>query len=165
MELADAEFVLSLRLDADLSRYLNPTDPDIGKQREFIAGVKRREKEGAEFFHIIENASGGKPCGTIRLIPVPSEDCFRFGSFILKRDRPRTASVETLLFICRKGFDIMGFKKCRFFAHKDNDRANAFYKNKLGARITGEAETAAGTQHLYEVNLRDWKKFQKRYGV
>ncbi len=46
VEESDAEFILSLRTDPKLSRYLHATDNDVEKQRQWIRKYKEREAHG-----------------------------------------------------------------------------------------------------------------------
>ena len=50
VEESDAEFILSLRTDPKLSRYLHATDNDVEKQRQWIRKYKEREAHGKEYY-------------------------------------------------------------------------------------------------------------------
>ena len=52
VEEQDAAFILSLRTDPKLSRFLHPTENDEEKQRAYIRGYKEREKQGKDYYFI-----------------------------------------------------------------------------------------------------------------
>ena len=160
VEEADAAFMLSLRLDPELGRYLFPTDPSVEKQRQWLADYKKREAEGVEYFHIISNNESGKRCGTVRLFV--EEDHFEWGSFILNDDKTPTASIETSLFVYRTGFEALSFQKALFKVYEENTSTIKFHA-RMGVRIVGEVKTGMGREHLYEVNLSDWEKLRKKF--
>ena len=54
----DAEFIIDLRTDKDLSRYIHDTSPDLDNQIQWIREYKKREAEGKEYYFIY--SSGGK---------------------------------------------------------------------------------------------------------
>lgn len=157
---ADAEFVVDLRTDPELGRYLFPTDPSVEKQREWLADYKKREADGAEYYYIISRNEDGKRCGTVRLFI--EEDHFEWGSFILNGDKTPTASIETVLFIYQTGFEVLGFQKASFKVYKENIRTVNFHA-KMCVRIVGEVETGIGMEHVYEVNLEDWEKLRRKF--
>ena len=51
----DAEFILKLRTNRKLSRYLHKTDADIEKQIQWIRNYKKRELEGTEYYFLFYN--------------------------------------------------------------------------------------------------------------
>ena len=48
----DVNFILSLRTDKELTKYIHPTDESREKQIEWIREYKKREKEGREYYFI-----------------------------------------------------------------------------------------------------------------
>jgi len=48
----DAEFILSLRLDSRLAKFLSPTQNDIDAQRQWIRSYKERERQNKEYYFI-----------------------------------------------------------------------------------------------------------------
>ena len=46
---SDAEFILSLRTDTFLTRFIHSTENNLEKQIEWIRNYKEREKEGREY--------------------------------------------------------------------------------------------------------------------
>lgn len=48
----DVSFILSLRTDKRLSRYLHKTDNDLVKQLEWMKAYKERERKGEDYYFI-----------------------------------------------------------------------------------------------------------------
>lgn len=87
----DAAFIVRLRTDERLGRYLHSTANDVEKQREWIREYKKREEEGTEYYFIFETASGN-PLGVYRLYNI-SEQSFTTGSWIFIPEAPMGAAM------------------------------------------------------------------------
>ena len=55
---ADAEFILSLRMDSGLNRYLSRVEGAIEEQQSWIESYKEREAAGSEYYFVIEDKRG-----------------------------------------------------------------------------------------------------------
>ncbi len=137
MELDDAAFILGLRLDPRLSRFLSPTSDSIDLQRQWLADYKQRERQGLEYYFIIESKER-QPCGTVRLYDFRG-DSFSWGSWVIRPGSSPWISVESALLVYRCGFDELGFAESHFEVRKDNARVVAFHR-RFGAQIVGEDE-------------------------
>jgi RimJ/RimL family protein N-acetyltransferase len=135
IEVSDAEFVLSLRLDARYNQFLSTVSSDINGQQQWIKQYKVDEVEGLQYYFIIER-NDGVPCGTIRVYDL-KEDSFCWGSWILNEDKTRYAALESAFLIYKFGFETLGFRKSHFDVMKGNDRVVSFHK-KMGAIQVGE---------------------------
>ena len=62
---ADAAFLISLRTNAELSRYLSAVDPAVEKQAAWLAQYKLKEAERREFYFVIMHDA--KPIGVVRM--------------------------------------------------------------------------------------------------
>ncbi|WP_231974996.1 GNAT family N-acetyltransferase [Pseudomonas pohangensis] len=141
IEPSDAEFVLSLRMDARYNQFLSAVAPDVAAQREWIDRYKRAEADGSQFYFIIER-NDGAPCGTIRVYDL-RDDSFCWGSWILNDSKTRFSALESAFLIYEFGFNVLKFSKSHFEVMKGNERVISFHK-KMGAKVTGEDE-----QNLY----------------
>ena len=47
----DAEFIVKLRTDPKLGRYIHATDNNVEKQRKWIRDYKKRENDGIQYNH------------------------------------------------------------------------------------------------------------------
>lgn len=135
VEERDAEFILSCRLDDNLSAFLSKIDPDPAAQRLWIRNYKISEQNGEQYYFIIERLDG-TPCGTVRIYDILS-DSFCWGSWILNKDKTRYAALESALLVYKFGFDILGYQKSHFDVMKGNTKVISFHK-KMGAVVVSE---------------------------
>jgi RimJ/RimL family protein N-acetyltransferase len=135
-DIPDAEFILELRTDEKLNRYISETKPDVTAQIAWLAAYKLREARGEEYYFIISNQS--KPVGTIRIHDL-KEDSFTMASWIIKRGTHPYVSVASVLLGYRAGFDFLHYKQARFEVQKGNDPSFRFHR-KMGAVAIGEDE-------------------------
>jgi len=151
-DVADAEFILSLRTDAEKSRYLSTTANDLDAQRAWLTHYAN--SDGQAYF-IIE--SNGEPIGTVRLYGAQG-DSFCWGSWILKDGRPRQAAMESALMVYAYAIDHLGFKACHFDVRKGNEKVIKFH-DRFGARIVAETEL----DYLFKLSLESIKESRIRY--
>jgi RimJ/RimL family protein N-acetyltransferase len=136
-EIEDAAFILAMRTDPRLSRFLSPTPNNLDLQREWLADYKTRERHGIEYYFIIESKER-QPCGTVRLYDFRG-DSFSWGSWVIRTGSPPWISVESALLVYRCGFEELGFAESHFEVRKDNARVVAFHR-RFGAQVVGEDE-------------------------
>jgi len=133
----DAQFILSLRLDDKLSRFLSPTQNDITVQTAWIREYKKRELVGTEFYFITVDEAGER-YGVNRLYNFDN-DSFEVGSWLFKNGSPSSFSILSDLATRDYGFYTLGFKFCRFEVKKNNIAVLNYHK-KFQPEITGEDE-------------------------
>ena len=131
----DAAFILSLRLDKDLGKYLKPTDPSVEKQRQWI---KNRQKKKDDYHMIIENKNG-KNIGVIAIYDIKN-DTFDGGRWLLSRNCILLAAIESCYLLYMFAFNILNLKEGLFEIRKNNKKVIAFHRT-LGADIVGEDDT------------------------
>lgn len=134
VEKSDAAFILKLRLDARYNTFLSHVSPDLAAQERWIDAYKTAEKQGKEYYFIIERHDGRR-CGTIRIYDRHA-DSFCWGSWILNEDKTRYAALESAFLIYEFGFGELGYEKAHFDVMKGNDRVINFHL-KMGAVETG----------------------------
>lgn len=81
----DAEFIIKLRTDPRLTRFIHDTDSDMQKQREWIRNYKVREAEGKEYYFVVSNKD--IPAGLIRIYNI-HDKVFTVGSIIMDKEAP-----------------------------------------------------------------------------
>ncbi|WP_010224129.1 GNAT family N-acetyltransferase [Pseudomonas donghuensis] len=138
VEEQDAEFILSLRLDTELNRYLSSVQPSVKDQVEWIKKYKADEQNGLQYYFIIERLDGVR-CGTVRVYDI-LDDSFCWGSWILNKEKTRFAALESAFLVYQFGFQNLGFEKSHFEVVKGNDRVVSFHK-KMGAVQVSEDDT------------------------
>ena len=155
-DVADAPFILRLRLDGELNRHLSPVEDDLAKQEEWLRRYKRREAEGTEYYFVIE-APTGTPCGTVRLYDFRGES-FSWGSWIVRPGSPTTAALESALLVYDHGFGPLGFTRSHFEVRKENARVVAFHQ-RFGARVVSED----AHNFYFDFTADDYAKIRPRY--
>lgn len=130
VEVGDAGYILSLRLDGRYNRFLSGVSPDVESQIRWIEKYKLDEAAKKQFYFIIERLDG-VPCGTVRIYDLRSGS-FCWGSWILDESKTRYAAIESALLVYRFGFNVLGFSKSHFDVMKGNEKVVSFHK-KMGA--------------------------------
>ena len=134
----DAAFIYSLRIDEGLNKHLSSAPESEAGQRAWLEKYRLREDAGSEFYFIIQNKVTDKDCGTVRIYDL-RDDSFCWGSWILNADKPRLASVESMMFVYEFGFGLLGFSASHFDVRRGNERVISFHE-KTGARRISETE-------------------------
>lgn len=159
VDIDDAEFVLSLRLDMGKSRFISHVDKDVDAQKRWIADYKKREAERTEYYYIIENHAAER-LGTIRLYDFQG-DSFCWGSWVLKNGVPYYVAVESSLLAYEIGFYLLGFNKAHGDVRKGNDSV-LDYHLRFGGVITREDDLnyyLGYTKEKYELVKQKYKRF------
>jgi RimJ/RimL family protein N-acetyltransferase len=158
VEVTDAEFILSLRLDDRYNKFLSGVPPDLESQKAWIEKYKTDETAKTQFYFIIQRLDG-TPCGTVRVYDMRS-DSFCWGSWILNENKTRFAAIESAFLIYKFGFENLGFKKCHFDVMKGNDKVISFHK-KMGAVQVGED----AANYYYEITDDAVKNSEQKLSV
>jgi len=121
---SDAEFILSLRLNPELNKYLHSTSPSVENQKEWIRNQQKRE---GDYYFIIESIEG-KPYGVVGVyeIDVDSET-FNWGRWIIAKDAPMFVAVESTILVYHFAFDILKLKKALSDVRVENKNVVKFH--------------------------------------
>lgn len=140
VEVTDAPFIYSLRVNEEYNQHLSSVDPDAKKQERWLAEYKNRERLKLEYYYIIQRNSDSRPIGTVRIYDfIENEKSFCWGSWILNADKPRYAALECAILIYDFCFQELGFERCHMDIRKENLGVIAFHK-KMGVKMVGETE-------------------------
>ncbi len=131
----DADYVYGLRTDPAYNTHLSAIQGTAEDQRNWIEGYKAREADLHELYYVIERLDG-TPCGLVRLYDITRES-FTWGSWILDRNKPPKAALESAMLSFGVGLCQLGIPKAQFEVRRDNDHAIAFYR-RFGATQTDE---------------------------
>ena len=132
---SDAEFILQLRKDAKLSRFLSKTDPDFNNQIEWIKCYKEREKKKLEYYFITVNEDGER-FGVVRLYNI-KENFFTAGSWLFKQNAPIHYSILSDIMNREFGFSVIGSDYCHFDVRKSN-KSVIKYHNRFNPELIDE---------------------------
>jgi RimJ/RimL family protein N-acetyltransferase len=119
----DAAFVVELRSNPDLNRYLHASSNRVEDQRAWL--VRYYEAEDSYYF-VVERSVNGMPEGVIALYDIDfSTNSGEWGRWILKPNS--LAAVESAYLIYRTAFELLGLNSvyCRTVA--DNQKVVSFH--------------------------------------
>lgn len=137
VEVNDAEFILSLRINPELSKYLSFVENSLEKQINWIKEYKKREEQKEEYYYIAEDYSGNK-YGTIRLYNFIGKK-FEHGSWIFKPNSPNMISVKSEIYVREFAFNILGYEINKLEVRRKNKRV-IMYHNLWNLEKIGEDE-------------------------
>ena len=130
---ADAAFILFLRIDEKKSRYLSAVSADLNAQQTWL---KNYEDAQDQAYFIIEYQD--EPIGTVRLYDAQQES-FCWGSWVLKDGRPSQSAMESALMVYSYAVDALGFQAAHFDVRKGNERVWKFHE-RFGAQRIAETD-------------------------
>jgi RimJ/RimL family protein N-acetyltransferase len=151
----DAEFILSLRLDPELSRFINETDPSIEKQRAWI----RQRREAPDDYHMIIQTHDRRRLGTIAVYNIDAVDnTFEWGRWIIHRAAPFYTALESALLCYQLAFVDLRLATAIFGTNKQNTRVISF-NLKLGAKVCRTTTDAV----WFRFTKEDFVRIKPRY--
>lgn len=122
----DAPYVHSLRVNPELNTHLSEVSGTIEDQYTWINSYKIRERAGKELYYIITHHDGIR-CGTVRLYDINS-DSFTWGSWVLDRNKPSKAALESAVLSFGIGFEKLCTGLANINVRCGNTRAIDFYR-------------------------------------
>ena len=132
----DVDYILSLRTNKNLTRFIHQTDNDREKQIEWIRSYKTREREGREYYFIY--LFNGKPVGLNRIYNI-FEYYGTIGSWICNPDNEAEVSLATYILMFDLLFDHIKLDITIFDVRKENKHVWKLHK-MLGALSVGESD-------------------------
>lgn len=135
----DAEFIVKLRTDPKLSRFLNKTDNDINKQKEWIREYKEREAEAKDYYFIF--FKDGKPIVLDRLYNIDwGHLSYTIGSWIGVPGTDFDSVMTCSVIIGEIAQEILGLLVCLYDVRKGNAQVLNYHRNIMRAMQYGETE-------------------------
>lgn len=132
----DVDYILSLRTNKHLTRFIHLTDDNRGKQLDWIRSYKKREQEGREYYFIYFHE--GKPIGLNRIYNI-YEYYGTIGSWICNPNNETEVSLATYMLMFDLMFDHIKLDITLFDVRKENKHVWKLHK-MLGAQLVGESE-------------------------
>jgi len=143
VEIRDSSFILSLRTNERLSKFISTTENNLSKQEKWIELYKIREINMQEFYFIFESDKN-IPYGLIRIYNI-DEHSFEIGSWIFTVNSPEGLSILADLSVRDFAFENFNFDFCRFEVRKMNNAVAAYHKRFMPEKI-GEDELSFSFQ-------------------
>jgi RimJ/RimL family protein N-acetyltransferase len=149
----DAVFLLRLRLDPSLGKYLNATDPSLERQQQWIAN--QQAAEGDYYFIITDH--DGEPVGCVALYRIDDhERDAELGRWICVGSPLNV--VESIVLTHDVGFGPLGLRRIYTRTASENVSVVNFHK-RFGARLVRDDlfDPVGGVeQTLYEISANDY---------
>ena len=128
----DAEFILSLRENPDLNKFISYVDSNIEKQTQWLVNYKKRECIRTKFYFIIKDINN-EDLGTVRLYDFQTGS-FCWGSWVVNPNAPRKTAIESALNVYEFAFNVLGFSQSHFDVRNENLKVIEFHK-RMGAKV------------------------------
>lgn len=157
---SDAEFILKLRTDERLNRYLHPTDSDVELQKAWIRQYKERERKGEDYYFIFFKER--QPVGLNRIYNICNKT-FRTGSWLFTPEAPVECSIAASIMLRELAFEhlLLEFEDDQDGCHVDNKRVMKF-NHMMGLKDTGSYETDMGIFISQSLTPEDFAKNKTR---
>lgn len=150
----DAPFILELRTDKKLSKFIHSVEDNLGNQINWIREYKKREARGEDYYFIY--LSSGRPIGVNRIYNI-TENSSTGGSWICRKDASVEESIATS-FISTEIEDLFEIPSGPFNVSKGNNQVLKFHL-RMGAEIIKEDEQ----EYTLIRNKEKYEKVKKRY--
>lgn len=157
----DSAFILSLRTDPKLSKYLHYTDNNEEKQRQWIREYKKRESAGNDYYLIY--SKDNQPFGLSRIYNIQATKCTG-GSWICKPGSDVELTISSALLSRDIMFDIFSFKEDNFEVRKGNLKVKKFHLMMECEKI-GETEEDFLFRATPETHNKGKKKILKLLNI
>jgi RimJ/RimL family protein N-acetyltransferase len=147
----DVPFILSLRTDPTLSRYIHHTSQDPSAQ---LLWLKDYYQRPGDFYFIIETRDNGRPEGTVGLYRFEeSARSAEWGRWLLKSGS--LAGVESVWLIYRMAFDELGLSSVRSRTLIANEKVLSLH-DACGCRRRGTVRIGEETFVEHELCRAGW---------
>lgn len=131
----DADFILQLRQNDSLNKYIHSTKGDVNGQIKWIQNYKEKERKGLEYYFRIDTKDG-EQLGFVRVYNINYDKKeFTWGSWIMKPDRPKTAAIESALIIYEFAFRYLNMEKAVYDVRLENTHVLHFH-DRFGSTRT-----------------------------
>lgn len=116
----DSEFIVSIRNQSRLSRYISKSAESIEDQRQWIIEYLKRRKIGTEYYFIACDLHGN-PCGTVRIYNIKEHECTG-GSWVMSPITPIEVSLESYLLPLAFAFKTLSKSVLHIDVRQENTR-------------------------------------------
>ena len=155
VQVSDASFILSLRLDPLKSRYISPTSDSLELQQQWI---QRCIDSPEEVLFIISDKTG-RNLGSIRMYS-PNSLNYTWGSWLLLDGLSPSIAVESLALLYSYG-KYLGFDHALLDVRKENTSVWKFHEKVTGAKLVSEDHL----DKFYVVCSEEIDKFLTRFST
>lgn len=132
VDTSDAAFIVGLRTDPELGKYLHATSPSVDDQ---IAWTQRYFEREGDWYFVIEDVVSGESQGCIAIYNhAPRFGTAEWGRWIIKRGS--LAALESASLIYDMGFNVLGLESMYSRTEEANLPVVSFHES-LGSEMNG----------------------------
>jgi len=154
----DAEFILSLRTNSELSRFLNKTENDLPLQQEWI----RNQQTRAGDYYFVICKDNNQPVGLVGLYNI-NDDCSagEMGRFICAATPVQYW--EAIILLHDFGLDVLGLSKILYRELSENVKVRATTR-RFGSEFVGYGHAVdEGTEYAeYQVSRSNYSEIREK---
>ena len=151
----DAEFILSLRLNPALNKFLHETDPSVEKQKEWLRAKMDEEND----YHMIIESLNGEQLGVVALYDInPVDKTFEWGRWIVKPGAPKYTALESALLCCELAFYHLGLDKCVVAPLRESERCVSFLMRFGSTTVREDPEVIC-----FEITKEDFESIREKH--
>ena len=157
---SDAEFIIKLRTDPILGKWIHSTDSDLDKQKEWIRNYKERERKGEDYYFIFYK--NDVPAGLNRLYHIHGTT-FTTGSWVFRPDIPFECCIAASIIVRELAFETLNMKFEHAFdgVHVENKKVIKF-NHMMGLKDLRLFEDVKGTYIEQSLTKEDFEKNKTR---
>ncbi len=142
----DVDFILSLRTDRKLTKYLHPTDESRENQLQWIKAYKKREEEGSEYYFIY--FYDGEPVGLNRIYN-RCELYATSGSWLCKREIDYWIPIAINFILNDIIFEILNIQLVVCDVRIENKKVNKYHE------LIGDKEIYRSNSDVFYYRTKD----------
>lgn len=157
----DAEYILSLRLNDNLNKFIKKIDPSVENQKKWIIS---KQDEINDYHMIICDNNTNQQLGVIALYDINCiKGTFDWGRWVIAEDAPSYSSIESVILLYDFAFFTLNLKASLFEVRKGNQKVIKFHK-RFGSEVISEDENFyyfRFDKKTYENTIEKYKKYRK----
>jgi RimJ/RimL family protein N-acetyltransferase len=157
----DSEFIIALRTDPELGRYLHETSPHVADQ---IAWIEAYERRDGDYYFMVEDRLLGEAVGAIGVYEI-QDGAGEWGRWLIKRGS--LAAVESLVLLCRVAFEQLGLERIFSRTIEENAKVVSFHESfgakfsrRLPAHFVVRGVSYDTVEHV--IDLERWAEIRPR---
>ena len=151
----DTDFIIKLRTDPQLSKYIHDTSDDKDSQLAWIKSYKERERKGEDYYFIFFN--DGNPVGLNRIYCI-HDSTFTTGSWVFSSDASFDCCIAASIMVRELAFEKMGMELEDGWdgVHVDNKKVIKFNK-MIGLKESGRIMDTKGEYITMKLTKEDFE--------
>lgn len=152
---SDTDFILFLRTNKSLSRFLHQTEDNREKQIEWLRTYKQREQEGRDYYFIYFLKD--RPVGVNRIYNI-FEYYGTIGSWICDPDNDPEISLATYILMFDLLFEYLQLNLTVFDVRKENKQVWKLHE-RIGAHKIGESDI----DYYYSIDKQTYYTYRSQF--